>query len=533
MTNVARIASTLGLCLALAHLAGAQEVFNSKAEPECAPAEGLGDDPGTCDDPRIPDDEELYEATARLFPFVSSGSRQGEFGRWLETNGYVVTTGACQGNPGHLILFLGKDKVCGANRVNEIFNAGPDAPPDAPPNDRPGNAPRTTPISPPQFPPAGVPAGRPLVTGPGAGPCRPFGLGGYDWCQNPEGTRLPDGCVCDRGVPAPPRPLRTPIERDPAEAPCEMPAPADLARPPDDGDVAVAYVLAPDGGDIAVALALRADTTLTGGVKQDDVFTPPPKPLALQGRATVNGWPTLPDKPIRLQGFATQTLRVPVTYKPAQRKPSTITPQQKRTVQLVLTGGTDTYDPEVGKQRFITGFLQCMNKALKAETHYQGLVKVKPRGPPQSCSLEVPAGAQGRTRPTVQRAIDTPLDPKKPVATTGFITSAIDTVFKSNPTLQQYFPQLEKVVGIFGPVIDGADMLTSYKETLDKISARDVLLRKALDTVNGNDPRYASRELDPLDVGCLAGKDAADAYIYYVKTVVQLTLKGVPTIPKH
>ena len=38
--------------------------------------------------------------------------------------------------------------------------------------------------------------GRPMVIGPGANACRPFGKGGYDYCQNPEGTRLPAGCTC-------------------------------------------------------------------------------------------------------------------------------------------------------------------------------------------------------------------------------------------------------------------------------------------------------------------------------------------------
>jgi hypothetical protein len=88
-------------------------------------------------------------------------------------------------------------------------------------------------------------------------------------------------------------------------------------------------------------------------------------------------------------------------------------------------------------------------------------------------------------------------------------------------------------MNIFGPVIDGADMLHSYVETLDKVAARDAHLRAALDKVNGDDPRFASRDLDPLDVGCLAGQDAADAYVYYVKTVAQLTLKAVRVTPKH
>jgi hypothetical protein len=39
---------------------------------------------------------------------------------------------------------------------------------------------------------------RPMVIGPGANACLPFGKGGYDYCQNPAGTRLPPGCSCGR-----------------------------------------------------------------------------------------------------------------------------------------------------------------------------------------------------------------------------------------------------------------------------------------------------------------------------------------------
>jgi hypothetical protein len=44
---------------------------------------------------------------------------------------------------------------------------------------------------------------------PSSDPCRPFGKGGYDYCQNPVGTRKPPGCVC--GGP----PLRTGIQNTP------------------------------------------------------------------------------------------------------------------------------------------------------------------------------------------------------------------------------------------------------------------------------------------------------------------------------
>jgi hypothetical protein len=64
---------------------------------------------------------------------------------------------------------------------------------------------RVTPISPPPGVPPWLPApgtqptnrpGPPPTAIPGSGPCRPYGPGGYDYCNNPQGTRLPPGCVC-------------------------------------------------------------------------------------------------------------------------------------------------------------------------------------------------------------------------------------------------------------------------------------------------------------------------------------------------
>jgi hypothetical protein len=46
---------------------------------------------------------------------------------------------------------------------------------------------------------------------PGSNPCQPYGPGGYDYCNNPAGTRLPPGCVC----PAGPYNPRSPLERQP------------------------------------------------------------------------------------------------------------------------------------------------------------------------------------------------------------------------------------------------------------------------------------------------------------------------------
>jgi hypothetical protein len=81
--------------------------------------------------------------------------------------------------------------------------------------------------------------------------------GGYDFCNNPPGTYRPPGCIC--GVDGGPPPLR-PVNIQPidtAPAPCDMPALQDLALPPDNGDVAVAYALPPEGGATIASTAVR------------------------------------------------------------------------------------------------------------------------------------------------------------------------------------------------------------------------------------------------------------------------------------
>lgn len=45
---------------------------------------------------------------------------------------------------------------------------------------------------------------------PGPNPCLPKGPGGYDYCQNPSGTRKPPGCYCD-GPPPPPQVANRPV----------------------------------------------------------------------------------------------------------------------------------------------------------------------------------------------------------------------------------------------------------------------------------------------------------------------------------
>ena len=71
------------------------------------------------------------------------------------------------------------------------------------------------PWEPPPGPPAPEP-GPPPTPFPGSGPCRPYGPGGYDYCNNPVGTRLPPGCICR--YPGIPTPVSAP---SPAPLPCE------------------------------------------------------------------------------------------------------------------------------------------------------------------------------------------------------------------------------------------------------------------------------------------------------------------------
>ncbi|MDQ6893324.1 MAG: hypothetical protein M3167_11690 [Acidobacteriota bacterium] len=84
---------------------------------------------------------------------------------------------------------------------------------------------QVTPVRPPPGVPPWQPApgtqptnrpGPPPTPVPGSGPCRPYGPGGYDYCNNPEGTRLPPGCVCRYpGIP----PAQS--EPTPEPGPCE------------------------------------------------------------------------------------------------------------------------------------------------------------------------------------------------------------------------------------------------------------------------------------------------------------------------
>ena len=66
---------------------------------------------------------------------------------------------------------------------------------------------------PPNYAPRPGPAGS-IGYVPGANPCLPFGPGGYDYCQNGPGARLPAGCECSKQTPQNkpnPKPQANPI----------------------------------------------------------------------------------------------------------------------------------------------------------------------------------------------------------------------------------------------------------------------------------------------------------------------------------
>jgi hypothetical protein len=320
--------------------------------------------------------------------------------------------------------------------------------------------------------------------------------------------------------------------------PCDMPTPEQLAQVPDDGDVAIAYMLPPEGGDIAqaqmlppedgdiaVALALPSEVTLKGGVRQNGTFTAPAKPTVLRGKASVNGWPTAPDGSKKLQGYAVKSLRVPVTYQPAHSRPSGVSPQESTKIQLVLSGGTNLYNPEVGEQRFIAGFLQCMAARLKEKSRYGFRPPPKEPEPGESCKINP---KPPRPQAVFDDAINEP--DEDPAGAAKFFTDMFDEAFKHNKTLAERWPGIEKTLGVFGPLVAGASFIKPYRDTLKEIMKRDKALQKELAQVNGADPRYASRQPDPQDVGCLVGQDMADAYVYFVQTSFALGFSFDPAI---
>ncbi len=236
-----------------------------------------------------------------------------------------------------------------------------------------------------------------------AGNCNPDATGGQpDSPILDTGVRYTPNCqsVCDRrvveGIPFQPAPINH--ARIAPKPPCSMPPLEQLAQPLQDGDVAVAYALPSDngdiggdvavaqalspdsgdiGGDVAVALALPAQVTLNGQATQvtlsgqatiNGVFLAPPPDLVVQGRRVQSGLQS--SKPIKLQGYVTKSLRIPVTYKSAHPKTRNVSPAVKQKETLILQGNAGTYDAEVGKQRFIAGFIEGMQAELKHLNHH-------------------------------------------------------------------------------------------------------------------------------------------------------------------
>ena len=75
----------------------------------------------------------------------------------------------------------------------------PEPTPETNPNPGPG---ATQPVPGPTQYSVPVP-GPPPIAG-AANPCEPFGSGGYNYCANAPGTRLPAGCICSKAAPGPP-----------------------------------------------------------------------------------------------------------------------------------------------------------------------------------------------------------------------------------------------------------------------------------------------------------------------------------------
>jgi len=359
-----------------------------------------------------------------------------------------------------------------------------------------------------------------------AGNCNPDATGGQP--NSPildTGMRYTPNCqsVCDRTVaegghyePVPMTRTRTP----PVPPPCEMPSVEQLAQPPDDGAIAVAYALPPDDGDvavaealppddgdIAVALALPAPVTLSGGATKAGVFMAPSPPVRLTGGVSENQNSTPPQKPVRLRGFLTKSLRVPITYKPSHPKPLNTSPQFKQQETKVLQGSAGTYSADVGKERFMEGLREGMLNELKQLARQgqekkvedeQKLAKKREKLLNKQCEIK------GSPSPVFGE-----LNPKKNVGEVGkFIIDIFnDGIAEEKKTRRLY--KLKKIP-LIGPIFGGLDFVTSYVETFQTLMERDKRIRDAMENSAGHD-------LDPRDVGYIAGQDLADAYQVYLK----------------
>ena len=144
------------------------------------PSAQLGSDPSVCNDPKIAQREQQTNTTARLFPYLVGGGKEGQLARVLEeTVGVTNGNGACNGRPG-VVEFINNSRVGDANKIaNEVF-AGSGAPSTIPPN-----------LLAQGTSPAGYPGGSGAVDGGGhPGPiganCQKGAPGAYDPSQNPN-----------------------------------------------------------------------------------------------------------------------------------------------------------------------------------------------------------------------------------------------------------------------------------------------------------------------------------------------------------
>ena len=384
-----------------------------------------------------------------------------------------------------------------------------------------------------------------------AGNCNADATGGRpDSPVLDTGVRYTPQCqsICDRTVaqPVPPPPFPTPVLRRPIDLsaddlPCSMPSLEQLAQAPDGGDFAVAAALPPEGGDVAearrlppqdgevaIALALPSTKTLTGGVTETGVFAPQPPPLVLRGKATINGWPLPPQNGYRLQGYATKSLRIPVTYKTTNGgRPTVSTGVQGRIVptdhsakiHMVLTGGAHHYSEEEGRYRCISGFLQGMAAEMsqQARTGEAEKAKAENKAARQSDKAR---GTTCEIRANPPQAFeDAVVHPdEEPIGAGKFVTDMLDKVFHNNKELEEQFPKLKQSLKFLGPLLEGAGLVKSFKDTYEVMTLRDQRIRKIIQS-------SPDRFIDPAQFCWFVGQDAADTYALTVRSIFSLKIK--------
>jgi hypothetical protein len=195
-------------CLLLVPMPGlaapANEQFSSGSTTK--PSAQLGSDTSVCNDPRIAQREAQTGTTARLFPYLVGGGKEGQLARVLEeTVGVTNGNGACNGHPG-VVEFINNGRIGAANQLaDEVFAAS-------------GTSNNTPPTLLAQGMPTGYSGGPgPGGVGPGqtySGPhpgpaganCQKGAPGAYDPSQNPN-------------CPQQQMPMATPVLRSPAAPP--------------------------------------------------------------------------------------------------------------------------------------------------------------------------------------------------------------------------------------------------------------------------------------------------------------------------